>query len=86
MGLGVNEASSFSFLSEPRPIIALPCPQVSHWCYSDLADVILACEDAEFTQHLFANAECHLIIVVHDRYGIGDSSGGAHSTVDETLL
>ena len=78
MGLGVNKESLFSFLSDPRPIIALPCPQVSH-----LTDVTLACEDAEFTQPLFANAECQLIIVLQDRYGIGDSSGGKHSTADE---
>ena len=81
MGLGVNKESLFSFLSDPRPIIALPCPQVSHGCYWDLTDVTLVCED-EFTQPLFANAEFPFIIFLQDRYGIGASSGGARSTAD----
>jgi len=55
-----NLMLSNSILSDPSPIIALPCKSVthtSHYCCLYLTDVTLVCEHAWFRQHLLYDVE-----------------------------
>jgi len=55
-----NLMLSNSILSDPSPIIALPCKSVthsSHYCCLYLTDVTMVCEHAWFTQHLLYDVE-----------------------------